>query len=163
MAGFMHQLLKISLLCLLSLNPAYAQLGNQTGSGNIFDNAPLRTGTLQSVMPADSAFALDVYVESTSNIVLNWQIEPGYYLYRKSLGIDSDNTALGTPLIPEGIQTHDEFFGDVEVYYGQLLIRIPYDPEQIGDSITLNLDYQGCAEERYCYPVQNRSITLEIL
>jgi len=143
---------------------AQAQLGSAATSSNIFNNAPLNTNALQSLLPAESAFNLNAYIETPNTIVLNWQIEDGYYLYRDSLRFtplgDGD---LANPQIPAGVSHHDEFFGDVEVYYQQVLVRIPFDPDSLDSSITLSLNYQGCAEERYCYPMQTQQVTLEVL
>lgn len=144
---------------------ASAQLnGSQSAGGNIFESSSLNTGVLQSILPAESAFSLTAYIETPNTIVLNWEIREGYYLYRKSLEFTASKPdALEAPDIPAGVQHHDEFFGDVEVYYQQLLVRIPYDPVTLGHEVTLDLNYQGCAEERYCYPMQSTSVTLDIL
>ncbi len=135
-------------------------------SGSLLDsgNSSLATAALQSVLPAASAFALNAYIESPSTVVLNWEIEDGYYMYRKSLQFTELNgDSLDNPIIPAGIQIEDEFFGAVEVYYQRLLIRIPFDPDNTGDSISLQLTYQGCAEDNYCYPMQFKEISLEII
>jgi thiol:disulfide interchange protein DsbD len=141
-----------------------AQLDSRSASSNIFDNAPLNTNALQSLLPAESAFSLNGYIETPNTIVLNWQIEEGYYLYRDSLQFTPlGDENMASPQIPAGVSHQDEFFGDVEVYYQQLLVRIPFDPNTLESSITLNLNYQGCAEERYCYPMQTQQITLDVL
>ncbi len=142
-----------------------AQLLNNS-SADIFtnNNSALSTSAVQSVLPADSAFALSAYIEAPSTLVLRWEIEDGYYLYRKSLNfIESNNNSLQSPVIPAGIHTEDEFFGEVEVYYQQLLIRIPFDSSAVGDNISLQLNYQGCASDSYCYPMQYKELNLEII
>lgn len=145
-------------------------LDNTSGLNNsgalLNNNSPgsLSTSAIQSVLPADSAFALSAYIEAPNTLVLRWEIEDGYYLYRKSLGfIETGNNALSSPVIPAGIQTEDDFFGAVEVYYEQLLVRIPFDPDTVGNNISLQLNYQGCAEDNYCYPMQFKELNLEII
>lgn len=128
------------------------------------NNSGLATTAIQSVLPADSAFALNAYIETPNTLVLLWEIEDGYYMYRKSLNfIEANNNSIGLPVIPAGILTEDEFFGEVEVYYQRLLIRIPFDPNKVGDSISLQLNYQGCAEASYCYPMQFKEVNLELI
>ncbi|MBN4053964.1 protein-disulfide reductase DsbD N-terminal domain-containing protein [Haliea sp. AH-315-K21] len=128
------------------------------------NNSSLATSAIQSVLPADSAFALSAYIEAPNTLVLLWEIEDGYYLYRKSLNfIETNNNSLENPVIPMGIQTEDEFFGEVEVYYQRLLIRIPFDSSKVGNNISLQLNYQGCAEASYCYPMQFKELNLEII
>ena len=135
-------------------------------SGSLFDknNSGFATSAIQSVLPADSAFALSAYIETPNTLILLWDIQDGYYLYRQSLNfIETNNNSLGNPVIPASTQTEDEFFGEVEVYYQRLLIRIPFDPEIVGDNISLQLNYQGCAEANYCYPMQFKELILEII
>lgn len=147
----------------------YAQLLDNPPSisapSDLFDtNSGLATSAIQSVLPADSAFALSAYIETPNTLVLRWDIENGYYLYEKSLNfIESGNNSLGTPIIPAGIRIEDEFFGEVDVYYQRLLIRILFDSEIVGDNISLQLNYQGCAEENYCYPMQFKELNIEII
>tara|TARA_R110000772_G_scaffold123765_4_gene230200 strand:+ start:625 stop:1149 length:525 start_codon:yes stop_codon:yes gene_type:complete len=134
--------------------------------GSLFNNANtgLSSSAIQSVLPADSAFALSAYIETPNTLVLLWEIKNGYYLYRKSLSFTETGTnSLQSPIIPTGIQTEDEFFGEVEVYYQRLLVRIPFDRDELGNSLALELSYQGCAEANYCYPMQTKSVSLEIL
>lgn len=153
----------------ISLILASANLQAQlpvNSSGDILsnNNSGLNTSAVQSVLPADSAFALSAYIETPSTLVLRWDIEEGYYLYRKSLNfIESNNNSLQNPVIPIGIQTEDEFFGEVEVFYHQLLIRIPFDATKVDANISLQLNYQGCAEASYCYPMQFKELNLEII
>ena len=148
----------------------YAQLldnsSSSRGAGGLLNNnnSGLFTSAIQSVLPADSAFALSAYIETPNTLVLLWDIEEGYYLYRKSLSfIEASNNSLENPVIPTGIQTEDEFFGEVEVFYQRLLIRIPFDPDKVGNNISLQLNYQGCAEASYCYPMQYKELNLEII
>ncbi len=127
-------------------------------------NSELTTSAIQSVLPADSAFVLSAYIETPNTLILLWDIEDGYYLYRKSLNfIETNNSGLGNPVIPIGIQIEDDFFGEVEVYFQRLLIRIPFDSEIIGNNISLQFNYQGCAEANYCYPMQFKELNLEII
>ena len=65
-------------------------------AGSLFDNnnSGLATSAIQSVLPADSAFALSAYIEAPNTLVLLWNIEDGYYLYRKSLNFIETNFFL---------------------------------------------------------------------
>ncbi len=122
----------------------------------------LNTGIV-SVIPVDQAFALNVIIELPDFIVVTWEIEEGYYLYHHSLGFnETGSSKISAPIIPPGISTNDEFFGDSEVYYDNLMVRIPFDPENTSE-IELIVDYQGCAEVGFCYPPQQRMVKLEIL
>ena len=110
-------------------------------------------------LPVDEAFLLTAS-KSGDSIQLHWLLQPGYYLYRKRFSF----TGLeGLPEIPEGEQKHDEFFGDVEVYYDELVISIPFSGSSRQDSAKFTVEYQGCADAGLCYPVQSREFILNNL
>ncbi len=78
----------IIFLCSLVLASANLQaqlLDNSSNDLFTNSNSGLTTSAVQSVLPADSAFALSAYIETPNTLVLRWDIEDGYYLYRKSL------------------------------------------------------------------------------
>jgi thiol:disulfide interchange protein len=132
------------------------------GSSTSLQTNALDLKPLTSALPADSAFTLSALIELPDTIVLMWEIEEGYYLYRKSLSFSETISSRTEPaLIPDGIHITDEFFGEVEVYYDRLLVRIPFHSEGSSD-IELQLSYQGCAEIGYCYPMQQKIVALEI-
>jgi len=115
------------------------------------------------VLPVDTAFALTTVIEGQRDLLLNWVIEPGYYLYRDKLQLlDASGQPL-VPALPSAEAVMDEFFGDTFVYHNTLTIRLPLSLLQIADGrITLGLQYQGCAHERYCYPPQQRTVELTL-
>lgn len=122
----------------------------------------LNSGRMSSVLPADEAFALDVIIELPATIVVKWEIMEGYYLYRKSFEfVETNSSITGTAIIPQGRKLTDEFFGDVEVYFDNVMVRIPFNPAKTKE-IELLVSYQGCAEIGFCYPVQQKIVTLEI-
>ena len=80
-------------------------------------------------LPVDEAFQLRVSMQPNRVILARWEIAAGYYLYRHQFDVRlnalDSGALLGEPRIPEGIAKRDEFFGDVEVYYGSIAIQIP--------------------------------------
>ncbi|MFN3884261.1 MAG: protein-disulfide reductase DsbD [Rhodocyclaceae bacterium] len=102
-----------------------------------------------------SARALD---EKT--IEARWDIAPDYYLYRPKIAFHADGATLGEPILPEGKEKEDDFFGKVEIYRGALVIRIPV--VDGSGTITLRADSQGCWDEGICYPpmTQEAKVTL---
>ncbi len=67
---------------------------------------------------------------------------------------------LGTPEIPPGKEKEDEFFGKVETYRTQLVVRIPVVAGS--GAFTLKADSQGCWDGGICYPpmTQEAKVTL---
>lgn len=135
-----------------------------------FGASPLFPQAGSSVLPVDSAFAFSALVEAGQNagdqhLVLMWEIQPGYYLYQKSLAAE---TVAGTPVtlpdLPAATTVTDEFFGTTAVYFDKLLVTIALTAEQAkpGAVLELLLTYQGCADQLYCYPPQQKNISIAL-
>jgi thiol:disulfide interchange protein DsbD len=160
----------LPLLVLYATAPAVAQLQTSPAIG-----APpgASTSIVEGVMLPTDAFALSAFVEADGYVALLWELPPeGYYLYRKSLALSlSDGTELTEFEIPAGRIVEDEFFGESEVYYERLLLRVPLSTipaTAITSSangareLQLLVAYQGCAEDKYCYPPQYTELAVEI-
>lgn len=105
-------------------------------------------------LPPDQAFK-PTLIQDGDEIDINWQIEPGYYLYRHSFAAEADEHELSLD-IPEGETIEDEYFSRSEIYRHAL--RMTTKPGEAG---TLTLHWQGCADAGLCYPPQQRTFDLE--
>lgn len=86
-------------------------------------------------------------------LVADWRIVDGYYLYRDRLTVTAEagsGVVLGPLQVPEGKHKTDEYFGDVEVYYGGVTARVPVRAGKAGARVQIS--YQGCADAGLCYP-----------
>ncbi|EGT5737721.1 protein-disulfide reductase DsbD, partial [Cronobacter dublinensis subsp. dublinensis] len=108
-------------------------------------------------VPADQAFAFD-FQQQKDALTLNWQIKPGYYLYRQQIRVTPANARVASPVLPAGEWHEDEFFGKSEIYRDML--RVPVTVEQASTGATLTVTYQGCADAGFCYPPETRSVPL---
>lgn len=141
-----------SLLSKSAALTALNNLSNSLGLGQTDDE----------FLDPDIAYQFVVDAPRSDLLVVRWTIAEGYYLYRKSIKItlpEGDGIALGNYQLPAGKTKHDEFFGDVEVYYETLEVRVPL--QRTADSaneITLQLNYQGCADAGLCYPPAKKSV-----
>ena len=117
-----------------------------------------------SILPAEEAFAVNTFIEAPDTVVLLWEIKQGYYLYQKSISVaDNAGQVYSLPELPAGKVIEDEFFGEVEVYFDRLLIRFPLTTLAMeNNSANFTLQYQGCAKDLYCYPLQITPITLTV-
>ncbi|MEJ2514936.1 MAG: protein-disulfide reductase DsbD [Gammaproteobacteria bacterium] len=105
-------------------------------------------------LPADEAFRFSAYRDPGGRLALNWDIAPGYYLYRGETRVTLDGEPLPAEL-PPGKAKYDEFFGDVEVFYDGLSVTVP-----VPGSGMAKVAYQGCAEDGICYPPMTRTVDL---
>jgi thioredoxin:protein disulfide reductase len=114
-------------------------------------------------LEVDSAFRLYTSLDSESQISIQWDIAPEYYLYADKLSarILAPAEVAGTfdLSLPEGREHQDEFFGDVVVYYQHLRIALAL-PAGTPQSFSLEVGYQGCAEAGLCYPPQLRVLEI---
>ncbi|PPD04068.1 MAG: thiol:disulfide interchange protein [Methylobacter sp.] len=120
----------------------------------------------QELLPAEQAFQFSATIKDGQTLNVDWQLAPGYYLYRDKIQlslVNTDNTSLGTYTIPRGTPSHDEEFGDVEIFHGGLNFELPLIRNKTGaQSITLLAHYQGCADRGVCYPPMSKQIKLEL-
>ena len=112
-------------------------------------------------LPSDEAFKIDYYMIDKNHVKINWVIHPGYYLYMGMFEFKSlDANKILKVEMPEGKKKHDEFFGDVDVYYYSAEADV-YFVDDINGSIELKVKYQGCADAGLCYPPVFKTITLK--
>jgi thiol:disulfide interchange protein DsbD len=113
--------------------------------------------------PSD-AFHLDARAAGPDVIEVRYLIAPGYYLYRDKLRFSSASGAveLDAAQLPEGTRKHDEFFGEVETYRGDLRIRIPYRSQPGTAQFTLVAVSQGCADAGVCYVPQEQKAVIRV-
>lgn len=106
-------------------------------------------------LPVSEAFGYQLQDNGDGTVTLNWDIAPDYYLYKKRLGIEGADGALGDIQYPSGTVIHDEFFGESEVFYNSADVLV-----DTGDARALKLTWQGCAEAGLCYPPQSARVEL---
>ncbi|MEL6870897.1 MAG: protein-disulfide reductase DsbD [Pseudomonadota bacterium] len=112
----------------------------------------------QELVPPDQAFTYTVS-DDAGELVVDWQVKPGYYLYKKKLSFAlQDTTATtGGALLPRGQQHSDEFFGEQEIYERDFQVRVPYTANG-ASSATLVIKSQGCSSDLgICFPPQTWS------
>jgi thioredoxin:protein disulfide reductase len=112
-------------------------------------------------LPVDEAFALTADARSANEIVLNWRIADGYYLYKDRIKLaPADAGAIGTLALPKGEPHHDDYFGDQEVYRQSLDAALPVPAG--AKSVSFKVTYQGCADAGLCYPPETKLLTVSL-
>ena len=112
----------------------------------------------QDILPPDEAFQLLVDVEDANTIVARWVIAQKHYMYRDKINVKLINVTgarLENVIIPAGEEKDDEVFKKkVRVFHDHAEAKIKLvrsKPEPL--ELTIELTYQGCAEEvGICYP-----------
>ena len=138
------------LFCVLGWLGAHAATELQTGADPLAANQPSR-----QILPADQAFVLSAELAEDGFLIATWRLAGGHYLYRHRFKFSHQDGALGPPIIPDGEPKTDAFFGDVQVYYGEVSVRLPI-LAAAGEDIEVVIGYQGCADFGFCYPPEER-------
>lgn len=113
------------------------------------------------LLPADKAFAFNARVVD-NEILLNWNIARGYYLYKEKINLSANlETRIGKLKFPPAKIKNDEFFGTVGTYRKNVVVAVPVLPGK-EKSISLTVSYQGCADIGVCYPPIKKSVVLTI-
>ncbi len=106
------------------------------------------------LLPPDSAFLFSAQLIDSQHIELDWQIAPGYYLYRDKFQFSLLNGGqLGDEFhFPAAQLKEDLKLGQISVYENHLTLQLPINNTAQLSQLTLQTIYQGCAEARLCYP-----------
>lgn len=151
----------LTLLLFLVVLPASAGLFDSKPSPTL--GAPLGAPLNNSAdfLPVREAFRLSLVESSPTQVKLRFVAAEGYYLYRHRFAFKTQEpgVTIGEAQLPAGEQKTDDYFGEVEVYYGVLDIEVPVDnPEQ--RPFTLQVSYQGCADKGLCYPPETENLAI---
>jgi thiol:disulfide interchange protein DsbD len=115
-------------------------------------------------LPVDEAFIFTAAADGGAQLALDWQIAPGYYLYRHRVSVKTATPgfALGDIAMPPGKKKTDEFFGEVEVYYHGLSATVPVTRPATPSTLEITVGYQGCADAGLCYPPVTKTVSIEL-
>ena len=114
------------------------------------NSAAILSSSASSFVPVEQAFQLAVAVEA-DQIVFNWSIRDGYYLYRDRFKFNAvDATSqLRSPVFETGKVKWDDYFeADVEVYYKKTSVAVPF--QSSAEQIEMQIESQGCADAGLC-------------
>lgn len=107
-------------------------------------------------LPPDQAFRFSYEQSEQGDVLLHWEIEPGYYLYQQRFRVtDAEKNPLtDLQFLHKPKQKDDPNFGRVAIFHDEVSIRV----RPLTD--TLLVSYQGCAEGGLCYPPRKQQIAV---
>ncbi len=114
--------------------------------------------TQPSPLPVDQAFPLKAWSPNLKTVIVEWNVQPGYYLYKDRIHImaaDNNPVRLGAPQFPPSQVHSSPILGKFSAFEGITQVKIPLLSQPTGN-FSLQVQYQGCAQKGYCYPPQNR-------
>jgi thiol:disulfide interchange protein DsbD len=115
------------------------------------------------LLEPERAFSFSVRPLDPTTIEARFAIANGYYLYRDKLRFALEpGTLAAPPVLPPGKVKEDQFFGRVETYRGQVVVRLALATPAPGATVTVKAESQGCADLGVCYPPQAQKITVAL-
>jgi thioredoxin:protein disulfide reductase len=114
------------------------------------------------LLPPDRAFKFSARAVDAGSVEVRYRIADGYYMYREKFRFSAQpaTVVLGQPQLPAGKIKEDEFFGKVETYRDELVIRLPVVSGAGETAFTLQAQSQGCADVGVCYTPQKQTAHL---
>ncbi|TAK75181.1 MAG: protein-disulfide reductase DsbD [Gammaproteobacteria bacterium] len=111
-------------------------------------------------LPVDEAFTFSASVSHSNEIFANWRIAPGYYLYTKRTHVTLQPAIAADIHYPQGDLKYDRNHTRHEIYSNYLSIPIVLNAS--AQQVQLNVEYQGCAQDGFCYPPTHKSVLLNL-
>ena len=110
-----------------------------------------------SFLPPHLAFKPSATGLKSDQIEVRFDIQPGYYLYRSKLAIETTglipaDVKITAGELPPGVQKDDPNFGVTEIFTEPLTWLVTVNGGQRPLTLTLSVRYQGCASQGICYP-----------
>ena len=137
---------------LLFLFFIFTALSTQAG---LFDKKP-------AFLPVDDAFQFSAAKsENQENVIVNWSIAEGYYLYQEKISVklnQEETSSFDMPtfsISPEDY--NDPYFGLMKIFKKpvQAIFKASHPPLKAEDVV--EIAYQGCTEG-FCYPPEVKEI-----
>jgi thioredoxin:protein disulfide reductase len=117
----------------------------------------------RDLLPPERAFEFSVRALDPATVEARFAIASGYYLYRDKLKFTVEPAGLAAaPVLPAGKVKEDQFFGKVDTYRGQLVVRLALAAGAPGSAVTVSAESQGCADIGVCYPPQLQKVTVAL-
>ena len=114
--------------------------------------------------PANAVFQLTAQASDTNSLVLKWSIQNGFFLYQKAFKVTSLSTQelnVGTIVFPKALQKTDTKGHLYSVYRNPFALPVPVLGKLPGEYF-IKVNFQGCSDDGFCYPPQEKTIKLII-
>ena len=105
------------------------------------------------ILPANEAFKLETSLGQDA-LKIKWTIGDEYYLYLDSITVMANKKPIKHKILDSKVLDHEDiFFGKTKILKDKLVISIKNSPFK-----SLEVSYQGCSEQGFCYPIQKVTI-----
>jgi thiol:disulfide interchange protein DsbD len=115
-------------------------------------------------LPPQQAYKYTTSI-ADGEFVVRFAIEPGYYLYRDRLGLESatPGVTFGKLDLPVGEDHEDDYFGKQVIYRGNVAVAAKLQFDGVARPFDVTLKLQGCADAGLCYPPQRWKTRVDVV
>lgn len=120
--------------------------------------------SIASPKSATDVFHLSARASDPNTLMLHWTIQPGYFLYQNSIHIikpAASDADIGSVHLPVALKKTNTTGTSYRVYRNELVLPLAFLGKEPGESM-LQIKYQGCSDEGFCYPPQQNTIKVTI-
>lgn len=145
---------------------AYAGLLPERAPANSSSSSLIGNVANDEFLKPEQAFKLSVQTRDAQTLLADFEVTPGYYLYRERISFklkEGSTSSIASIELPRGEMKHDANFGEMEVYHQpfQAVVKLQHaGPPPSG--IALLASYQGCSEKGLCYAPIRKAFDLEL-
>ena len=126
---------------------------NASSIGIIAEEESLFNLKNNEILPADEAFKLETFLVQDT-LKIKWIIGDEYYLYLDSIIVKANKELVKHEILDAKILDHEDiFFGKTKILKDKFVISIKNSSYR-----SLEVSYQGCSEQGFCYPTQKVNI-----
>lgn len=113
-------------------------------------------------LPPNEAFQFSSYYKKDAQqIVLEWKIAPGYFLYRDKLRFSiAPADKIGRTTLPMGRYRQDTLHGKYQVFLEKVSVNLPLNT--MPGIVNLTIHYQGCSAKGFCYTPIEKKINVDL-
>ena len=115
-------------------------------------------------LPAAEVFHVEVKKVDPNTFVIDWDIKSNYFLYSDRIKLipqPDSNIHLGALRFPAAMTKTDKKGHVYTIYRNQLSLPVGVLGNKPGEAL-LDLHYQGCSDDGFCYPPEVKQIKLSI-
>lgn len=111
-------------------------------------------------LPVEEAFPFSQRLGDGA-VILQWKVTPGHYLYQDRITVEAADPEVKIGPFEferDGETKEDPYFGNMEVYYETIEVRVPVSLPTSTREAQLTVTYQGCADAGLCYPPETHEV-----
>ncbi|KTD74759.1 protein-disulfide reductase DsbD [Legionella waltersii] len=115
-------------------------------------------------LPASEVFKVNVQKVDPNTISIHWDVLPNYFLYSDRIKLSAapeSNVQLGNLRFPPTLTKTDKLGKTYTIYRNQLVLPVGILGIDPGETL-LNLRFQGCSDDGFCYPPEIKQIKVAI-